>query len=138
MGADWASEHGAVASLVKSITPFSLNSPHTGTMAYSGDQKKIPAAALTLEDVEMLQRMQDRGTPMRIRLCMEAENLPESPSRNVVVDIPGAEKPDEIVLLSGHIDSWDVGQGAMDDGGGAFVSWEVRTCGRRARRSAED
>lgn len=124
-GADWASEHGAVASLVKSITPFSLNSPHTGTMAYSGDQKKIPAGALTLEDVEMLQRMQDRGTPMRIRLCMEAENLPESPSRNVVVDIPGAEKPDEIVLLSGHIDSWDVGQGAMDDGGGAFVSWEA-------------
>ena len=73
----------------------------------------------------MLSRMAARGEPIRVRLKMEARTLTDGISRNVIAEIPGREKPEEIVIVSGHIDSWDVGQGAMDDGGGCLAAWEA-------------
>ena len=124
-GASRASKHGAVAALVRSITPVSLQTPHTGAMRYAEDSPKIPAAAVTIEGAELLQRMYDRGERPRVRLKMEARFLPDADSANVIAELKGTEKPDEIVLVGGHFDSWDVGQGAHDDGGGCIVSWEV-------------
>ena len=124
-GAIHAARAGAVASLIRSVGPFSMQTPHTGGMSYADGVKKIPHAALSLEDANMLSRMQARGEPLRVRLKMEARTLADGISRNVVAEIPGTEKPEEIVIVSGHIDSWDVGQGAMDDGGGCLAAWEA-------------
>lgn len=122
-GASEAARVGAVAALVRSVTPQSINSPHTGMMGYDSTVARIPTAAITVEDAEMLHRMQDRGERIVVRLTMEARMLPDSPSRNAVAEVVGSERPDEVVVLGGHIDSWDVGQGAMDDGGGAVAAW---------------
>lgn len=124
-GCNEASRYGAVASLVRSVGPVSLYTPHTGMLHYNDSMKRIPHAAITLEDAEMLQRMQNRGQKIVVTLTMEANTLPDAPSRNVIAEIKGSEKPDEIVVFGGHIDSWDVGQGAMDDGGGCFTGWEA-------------
>lgn len=125
-GASRAGKYGAVAALVRSVGPVSLNTPHTGAMNYSDDdQTRIPTAALTIEGAEMLARMQARGERVRLRLKMEAKFLPDAESANVVAEWRGRERPEEVVLVSGHFDSWDVGQGAHDDGGGCIVSWEV-------------
>lgn len=124
-GCNEASRVGAVASLVRSVTPVSLSTPHTGMLHYNDSMTKIPHAAITIEDVEMLQRFQNRGVKTVVTLKMEAKTLSDAPSRNVIAEIKGSEKPDEVVVFGGHIDSWDVGQGAMDDGGGVFVSWNA-------------
>jgi carboxypeptidase Q len=124
-GAVEAARVGGVVALVRSITPVSIQSPHTGNMSYESGVPKIPTAAITVEDAEMMQRMQDRGQKIVVRLKMSAAKLPDAPSRNVVAEIAGTVKPEEIVIVSGHIDSWDVGQGAMDDGGGAMAAWEA-------------
>jgi carboxypeptidase Q len=124
-GAVAAARVGAVAALIRSVTPVSLNSPHTGAMNYDSTTTRIPAAALSVEGATMLHRMQDRGQRVVLRLRMEARTLPDVPSRNVVAELKGREYPEEVVVLGGHIDSWDVGQGAMDDGGGVVVSWEA-------------
>jgi len=125
MGAIEAAKAGAVASLIRSVGPFSMQTPHTGNMRYDAEVKRIPHAALSVEDAMMLARMQTRGEPIRIELKMEARTLPPAKSRNVIADIRGREKPNEIIIVSGHIDSWDVGQGAMDDGGGCLAAWEA-------------
>jgi carboxypeptidase Q len=124
-GASRAAKYGAVAALVRSVTPVSLQTPHTGAMNYAADQPKIPAAAITIEAAEMLQRMQERGERPTLMLKMQAKFLPDAESANVVAELKGREKPDEIVLLSGHFDSWDVGQGAHDDGGSCIAVWEA-------------
>jgi len=124
-GAVHAARAGALASLIRSVGPFSMQTPHTGGMSYADGVKKIPHAALSLEDANMLSRMAARGEPIRVRLKMEARTLPDGISRNVIAEIPGREQPEEIVIVSGHIDSWDVGQGAMDDGGGCLAAWEA-------------
>jgi len=138
-GASRAARYGAVAALVRSITPVSLQTPHTGSMNYDPAQPKIPVAAITIEGAEFLQRMNDRGDHPRLRLKMEAKFLPDAESANVIAELKGAEKPDEIVLISGHFDSWDVGQGAHDDGGGCIVAWEavrlLKELGLRPRRT---
>jgi carboxypeptidase Q len=138
-GASRAARHGAVAALVRSVTPTSLQTPHTGAMNYAADQPKIPAAALTIEGAELLQRMYDRGERPTLRLKMEAKFLPDAESANVVAEIKGSERPEEIVVVSGHFDSWDVGQGAHDDGGGCIVAWEavrlLKELGLRPRRT---
>ena len=126
-GASRAARYGAVAAIVRSITPVSLQTPHTGAMRYDETQPKIPTAAITIEGAELLQRMFDRGEHPTLRLKMDAKFLPEAESANVIAEIKGSEKPDEVVLVSGHYDSWDVGQGAHDDGGGCIVAWHALT-----------
>ncbi|HEY0728669.1 MAG TPA: M28 family peptidase, partial [Pyrinomonadaceae bacterium] len=116
-GASRAARYGAVAALVRSITPTSLQTPHTGAMNYDPQQPKIPVAAITIEGAELLQRTYDRGDQISLRLKMEAKFLPDAESANVVAELKGTERPDEIVLIGGHYDSWEVGQGAHDDGG---------------------
>jgi carboxypeptidase Q len=124
-GAIEAARVGAVASLIRSVTPYSQRTPHTGGMRYDSTVRKIPHAAITVEDAEMLHRMQDRGEKIVVTLRMSARTLPDAPSRNVVAELVGREKPEEVVVFGGHIDSWDVGRGAMDDGGGVMVAWEA-------------
>ena len=124
-GAIEAAKVGAVAALVRSVTPYSQRTPHTGGMQYDSTVRRIPAAAITVEDAEMIHRMLDRGQRVRVKLMMSAKMLPDAPSRNVMGEIVGSEKPDEVVVFGGHIDSWDVGRGAMDDGGGVVVAWEA-------------
>jgi len=114
-GASAAARAGAVASLVRSVGPASIASPHTGGMGYDSTAARIPAAALTVEDAMMLHRMQDRGDKIVVHLTMEARTLPDAPSRNVMAELVGTEHPDQVVVLGGHVDSWDVGQGAMED-----------------------
>lgn len=124
-GAVEAAKVGAVASLIRSVGPFSMKTPHTGNSHYQDGVKKIPHAAITTEDASLLHRMQNRGETIRVKLYMEAKTLPDAKSRNVVAEIKGSKSPEEIVVLGGHIDSWDVGQGAMDDAGGCFAAWEA-------------
>jgi len=139
-GASAAAKQGAVAMLLRSVASFSINSPHTGSMRYDSTvATRIPAAAIAVEDAMLLHRMQDRGQSMTVKLVMNAQNLPNAPSRNVVAELRGREKPDEVVVIGGHIDSWDVGQGAMDDAGGVVAAWEavrlMKTLGLRPRRT---
>ncbi|CAL1530737.1 unnamed protein product [Lymnaea stagnalis] len=138
-GAIEAAKCGAVASLVRSATPFSIYSPHTGQQAYDDSTEKIPSACITVEDAELMWRMSARGQNITVTLYMEAQNLNYGTSYNTVAEIKGSKYPEQIVLVSGHLDSWDVGQGAMDDGGGAFISWEalslVRQLGFRPKRT---
>lgn len=138
-GASWAAERGAVAALVRSVTAYSLASPHTGAMRYDAEVKKIPTAAISVEAAMMLKRFQNRGKQTVVKLSMEAEDQGEAPSANVIAEIVGSEKPDEIVLIGGHIDSWDVGQGAQDDGAGCVAAMEainiLRKLGLRPART---
>ena len=124
-GAVEAAKAGAVAALIRSVASNSMQNPHTGAMRYDAAVTRIPAAALSVEDAAMLHRMHDRGERVVVTLRMEAETHPDAMSRNVVAELVGREKPGEIVVLGGHIDSWDVGQGAMDDAGGSVAAWEV-------------
>ncbi len=124
-GPSRAATLGAVAALVRSVGPAGLRLPHTGALRYTDGAPQIAAAAITTEDADFLQRMQDRGTPVRVRLKMEAKFLPDADSFNVVGEIRGREKPDEVVVVGGHIDSWDVGTGSTDDGGGCIATWEA-------------
>ncbi|MGD2152697.1 MAG: M28 family metallopeptidase [Gemmatimonadales bacterium] len=138
-GAIAAAKTGAVASLIRSVTPFSMQTPHTGQMLYDPAAPPIPHAAITVEDAEMLQRMQERGQRIEVLLKMEAQTLPEILSRNVIAEIVGWEHPEQVVVMGGHIDSWDVGTGAMDDGGGCVAAWEalrlIHELGLRPRRT---
>lgn len=139
VGADSAAAVGAVAMLLRSVASYSMQTPHTGSMVYEDSTRRIPAAAISVESAEMLHRMQDRGEKIVVHLEMGARTLPPAPSRNVVAELRGSERPDEVVVLGGHIDSWDVGQGAMDDGGGSVAAWEalrlMKTLGIRPRRT---
>ncbi|MGE3477781.1 MAG: M20/M25/M40 family metallo-hydrolase [Rhodospirillaceae bacterium] len=124
-GASRAAAHGAVGALVRSVGPVGHRTPHTGGMRYDEKLPKIPAAAVSAEDSDKLQRMQDRGEKTIVRLSLGAQMLPDAESGNVIAEIKGREKPDEVVLISGHIDSWDIAAGAMDDGGGCVAMWEA-------------
>src|SRR5271154_3370203 len=124
-GPSRAARLGAVAALVRSVTPVSLQSPHTGALEYSDGFPKIPAAAVTIEDALLIQRLVDAGNPVTVHLEMEAHMLPDADSANVIGEIPGRERPEEIVVMGGHIDSWDVGAGAQDDGSGIITTLEA-------------
>jgi Zn-dependent M28 family amino/carboxypeptidase len=138
-GPSRAAELGAVAVLVRSMTGVSLQTPHTGALEYEPGTAKIPAAALSLEDTAMLQRLLDTGTPVRVKLSMEAHQEQETESHNVMGELRGREKPEEVVVLGGHIDSWDIGQGANDDGSGIMATFEavalIHKLGLRPRRT---
>jgi carboxypeptidase Q len=138
-GAIWAARAGAVAALLRSVSPFDMRQPHTGVTHYDSTARPIPFAAIAVEDAAMLHRMQRRGQSVTVTLKMEARTLPDAPSRNVIGELRGREKPDEVVVISGHMDSWDVGTGAMDDAGGVVASWEalrvMKRLGLRPRRT---
>lgn len=138
-GAARAAKLGAVAVLLRSVGLPGLRTPHTGQMNYEEGVARIPAAAVPFEDAQRLQRIADRGQRVVVRLKMEARQLPDAKSANVVAEWRGREKPDEIVVIGGHIDSWDVGTGAMDDGGGSMAVWEaarlLKSLGLRPRRT---
>ncbi len=116
-GASKAAAYGAVAVLVRSITPLAVQLPHTGTLQYDPTLPKIPAAAISIEDALELARLQTEG-PVTVHLAMQAHLEDPVPMANVIGEIPGSEHPEQVVVLGGHIDSWDVGQGAQDDGSG--------------------
>lgn len=138
-GPSEAARLGAVATLVRSVGPTSLTTPHTGSTVYAADAPKIPAAAITIEDAELLARTQARGDTPRVTLKMSARTLKDAPSANVLADLRGRERPDEIVLIGGHLDSWDVCPGAHDDAGGCLAAWEaarlLKTLDLRPRRT---
>ncbi len=124
-GSSRAARLGAVAVLVRSITPRSLRDPHTGALAYTANTPKIPAAAVSVEDAIWIHRLLQSGQNVRVRLDMQARFEPNADSADVMGEIVGREKPDDVVVLGGHIDSWDVGQGAFDDGSGIVAALEA-------------
>ena len=138
-GPSRAAALGALAALVRSVGPPGLRTPHTGALRYADDAPQIPAAAVSTEDADRLQRMSDRGERVRVRLKMSARFLPDAESFNVVAEIRGRERPEEVVVVGGHLDSWDVGTGATDDGAGCVVTWEalrlMKKLGLRPRRT---
>jgi len=124
-GPSRAARAGAVACLVRSVGVEGLRTPHTGMLSYRPDAPQIPAAAIPVEDALRLQRLAGRGERVRLRLSMDAAMQGDADSANVVAEIAGRERPHEIVVVGGHLDSWDVGTGAIDDGGGCVVAWEA-------------
>ena len=133
VGPSRAGALGAIAVLVRS--GYTLQRPRTTGLDCSTDNMvvkpyadgvpKIPAAAVSVEDALMMQRLVASGTPVRVLLKMQAHMEPDADSHNVIGDIPGRERPQEVVVMGGHIDSWDVGQGAQDDGSGIMASLEA-------------
>jgi len=139
-GANRASQRGAVATLLRSVGPISLRTPHTGSAgAYVDSIPKIPCAAVTIEDATMMHRLLRRGQRVRVHLEMNARTLPDTLSANVIGEIRGRERPNEVVVVGGHLDSWDVGAGAHDDGGGDVISMGalrlMKKLGLRPRRT---
>jgi hypothetical protein len=124
-GPSHAARLGAVAALVRSVTPVSIQSPHTGALEYAEGFPKIPAAAVTVEDALLIQRLSDAGNAVSVHLEMEAHFLPDAESANVIGELPGRERPEEVVVIGGHIDSWDVGQGALDAATGCITALEA-------------
>jgi hypothetical protein len=121
-GASLAARQGAVAVLVRSVTATSLRTPHTGMMRYAAGVPRIPAAAISIEDAALLARFQARGIPVKVRLVMGARNLGPTRAHNVLAELPGTARPGELVVVGCHLDSWDVGTGAHDDGAGCAMA----------------
>lgn len=124
-GAARAAEHGAVGAFVRSVTTRSLYTPHTGGMSYVEGVPRIPAAAVTVEDAARISRLSAKGVEVRLRLEMGARVGEPAVDHNVIAEVPGRELPGEIVLLGAHLDSWDVGTGAHDDGAGVVEVMEA-------------
>ncbi len=124
-GASRAAQYGAVAALIRSVGSTSLRTPHTGAMRYDPNFPKIPAAAMTAEDAMLVDRLLKKGDGVRMHLLLMPRTLPDVASANVVAEIRGSEKPEEVVLIGGHLDSWDLGTGAIDDGSGVAMVMET-------------
>jgi hypothetical protein len=115
---------GAVAVLVRSVGGADYRLPHTGLTDYADGVPKVPAAAVTAEDADLLKNLASQG-PVKLHLTLTPQTLPDAPSYNVIADWKGTEHPEQIVLVSGHLDSWDLGTGAIDDGAGIAVSMQA-------------
>jgi carboxypeptidase Q len=130
---------GAVAVLVRSMTLALDDVPHTGSMGYADTVKKIPAAALSTKGANLLSKMLKENPGLKVRLTLSAQTLPDVPSANVLGEIRGTEKPEEVIVVGGHLDSWDKGTGAHDDGSGCMQAIEVlslfRKLGLRPKRT---
>ncbi|MCZ6507344.1 MAG: M20/M25/M40 family metallo-hydrolase, partial [Acidobacteria bacterium] len=124
-GPSRAAALGAVAALTRSATGHSLSTPHTGALRYDEEQPQIPAAAVTVEDAAWMRRMAELGHEVTVHLEMEARMLPDVESFNVIAEIPGRERPEEVVVMGCHYDSWDVGQGVHDDGAACIAAWQA-------------
>ncbi|MFY9233657.1 MAG: M20/M25/M40 family metallo-hydrolase [Fimbriimonadaceae bacterium] len=123
-GASAAAKVGAVAMLVRSMTLESDDVPHTGALRYQDGVRRIPAAALGIQSANRLSKALKRG-PVKVRLTLTCKNLPEVLSANVMGEITGSEQPEEVIVMGGHLDSWDLGQGAHDDGSGCVQAIEA-------------
>ncbi len=119
-----AATHGAVAVLVRSVGGADYRLPHTGMTMYDPQVTKIPAAAVTAEDADLLDHLTSQGR-VRMKLTLTPKTLPDAESYNVIADWKGAEHPEQVILVSGHLDSWDLGTGAIDDGAGIVVSMQA-------------
>src|SRR3989440_5097368 len=115
---------GAAAALIRSVGGAEYRLPHTGQTDYNKDAPKIPAAAVTAEDADLIAALVPQGT-VRMHLVLTPQTLPDAPSANVIGDIKGSEHPEQVVIVSGHLDSWDFGTGAADDAAGVAVSMEA-------------
>lgn len=134
--AGWVASRGGAAALIRSISPYGIQTPHTGGSGVAA----VPAGALSIEDATQLHRMYNRGQAPVVSLYMEAQLMPNTvPSRNIIMELRGSERPYEYVVLGGHSDSWDIAEGAMDDGGGLLASWEalrlIKTLGLTPKRT---
>jgi carboxypeptidase Q len=138
-GPSRAAALGATAVLIRAVGPTGLRTPHTGATVYADNVPKIAAAAISAEDADRFQRLQARGVRIRVKLSMEAHFDPDSTSYNVIGELRGRDLPNEIIVVGGHFDSWDVGAGASDDAGGCIVTWEaarlMKKLGLRPRRT---
>jgi carboxypeptidase Q len=137
-GPSAAAALGAAAALVRSIGGADYRLPHTGTTFWKDKQAPIPAAALAAEDADLITRLAAQG-PVVMKLLLTARTLPDADSANVIADWPGTERPEEYVVVSGHLDSWDLATGATDDGVGVMAAAGVlqllQQLGLHARRS---
>ena len=125
-----AARLGAVASLIRSVGGAEYRLPHTGGTSYAEGVTRIPAGALSAEDAALVERLAARG-PVRLRLVLTPRTLPDATDHNVIGDLRGSERPDEVVVVSGHIDSWDLATGAIDDAAGVAVAMEVANLVKR-------
>ena len=123
-GPSAAARQGAVACLIRSVGGADYRLPHTGQTDYANDAPKIPAGAVTAEDADLIADLIRQG-PVRMKLVLTPQTLPDVESANVIGDIKGSEHPEQVIVVSGHLDSWDLGTGAIDDGAGVAVSMEV-------------
>jgi Peptidase family M28 len=123
-GPSRAAAKGAIAVLVRSATGLAMQIPHTGTLVYDAKQPKVPAAAISVEDALMIERLCKEG-PVTVHLQMDAHMEADVQAGNVIGEIVGSEHPEQVVVMGGHIDSWDVGQGAQDDGSGIMAAYEA-------------
>ena len=123
-GPSAAARQGAVACLIRSVGGADYRLPHTGLTKYANDAPKIPAGAVTSEDADLITDLTKQG-PVKMKLLLTPQTLPDVESANVIGDIKGSEHPEQVVIVSGHLDSWDLGTGAIDDGAGVAVSMEA-------------
>jgi hypothetical protein len=119
-----AAAAGAIAVLVRSVGGADFRLPHTGMTQYAPGVPKIPAAAVTDEDADLLRDLTSQG-PVKLHLTLTPQTLPDAQSYNVIADWKGTDHPEQIVVVSGHLDSWDLGTGAIDDGAGVVVSMQA-------------
>jgi carboxypeptidase Q len=137
-GPSAAARLGAVASLVRSVGGADYRLPHTGGFRYASDAPKIPAAAVAAEDSDLIAYLTAQG-PVRVHLTLTPQTLPDVESFNVIADLKGSEHPEQIVIVSGHLDSWDLGTGAIDDGAGVAVAMQaaalIKGLGLRPKRT---
>lgn len=137
-GASEAARLGAVASLVRSVGGADYRLPHTGALGYATDAPTIPAAAVAAEDADLMAYLTAQG-PVRIHLTLTPRTLPDVESYNVIADIKGSEHPEQVIIVSGHLDSWDLGTGAIDDGAGVAVAMQaahlIKRLGLRPKRT---
>jgi carboxypeptidase Q len=123
-GASAAARLGAAAALNRSAGGAAYRLPHTGSLRYADGVRRIPAAAVTAEDADLIAQLAAQGE-VKMRLVLTPQTLPDAESYNVIADLKGSEYPDQIVIVSGHLDSWDLGTGALDDAAGVAVSMQV-------------
>jgi carboxypeptidase Q len=123
-GPSAAARLGAVAALNRSAGGAEFRLPHTGATRYADDAPKIPAAAVTAEDGDLIARLVLQGK-VRLHLVLTPRQLPDVTSYNVIADLKGTEHPEQVVIVSGHLDSWDLGTGAIDDGAGVVVAMQT-------------
>jgi carboxypeptidase Q len=124
LGASAAARLGAVAALNRSAGGAEFRLPHTGALRYDEDVPKIPAASVAAEDGDLIARLAARGA-VRMQLLLTPKQLPDAPSYNVIADLKGSEHPEQVIIVSGHLDSWDLGTGAIDDGAGVAIAMQT-------------